>query len=378
MTRSAVGQRVADAHLAFALSLHRAIAPDPNVAACLSPYSVASALGLAASGARGDTRAELTSVLLGDPDGSLTEHGAVLAEAASLAADGRGEPPTLGVSNTLWAAEGLAVHRKYTEDVLAWPGGAVRQAPFHSDPDGSRNMINSAVSDTTRRLIRELIPNGAIDRSTVATLVNALYLKTSWRNSFPEPATDSRPFHTPGGTRSAPTMRLVKRLDYAAVDGWRVVVLPAAGGVDAVVLLPDAPLADAEPALTGPRLSALLAAPQQTEVELYLPKFRVTGKVPLRPVLENLGAPTMFTPRADFTGISAEPIAVSSVWHQAVLTVDEHGLEGAAATALVMVAMAMARRPEPVVLRIDRPFLVLVRHRASGGGYFLSRVVEPG
>lgn len=375
--RSAVDQRVEQEHLAFALSLHRAIAPDADTAACLSPYSMASALGLAASGACDDTRAELVTLLLGDPDGSLTEHGAVLAEAAQLDRENQAEPPTLAVSNALWTDGGFAVRPEYAEEVRAWPGGAVRQAPFATDPGRARNMINADVADTTRGLIRDLIPDGAIDVSTVATLVNALYLKTSWRHSFPEHATRPVPFHAPGGLLDVPTMRLAKRLDYAVVDGWQVVVLPAAGGVDAVVLLPEAPLSAAEPALTGPRLSTLLAEPRPTEVELYLPKFRVVGKTPLRSVLESLGARTMFTDVADFGGISEQPIAMTSAWHQAVLTVDEQGLEGAAATALVMALMAMAHRPEPVVVRVDRPFLVLVRHRASGAVYFLSRVVEP-
>lgn len=375
--RSAVDQRVEQEHLAFALALHRAIAPDADTAACLSPYSVASALGLAASGARGDTRAELVALLLGDLDGSLAEHGAVLAEAARLTEESPAEPPTLAVSNTLWADGGFAVRPEYAEEVRAWPGGTVGRAPFGTDPGRARNMINTDVADTTRGLIRDLIPEGAIDASTVATLVNALYLKASWRSSFPDHATRPLPFHSPGGRVDVPTMRLARRLDYAAVDGWQVAVLPATGDVEAVVLLPDASLPEAEPALTGPRLSALLAEPRSTEIELYLPKFRVAGKAPLRSVLESLGARTMFTDAADFGGITDQPIAISSAWHQAVLTVDERGLEGAAATALVMALMAMTRRPEPVLVRVDRPFLVLVRHRASGAVYFLSRVVEP-
>ena len=377
MMRSAVDQRVEQAHLAFALDLHRAIAPDANRAVCLSPYSVASALGLVASGAAGDTRSELATLLLGDPGGSLAEHAAVLAEAAALTPDQRGEQPILAVSNSLWADQNLAVLPDYVDEVLGWPGGAIRQAPFHTDPGKARNLINADVADTTHDLIRDLVPDGAITRDTLATLVNALYLKTSWRNPFTARGTDDRPFHAPGGRITVPIMRLTKRLGYAAADGWQVVVLPAAGGVEAAVLLPDAALPAAEATLTGPGLAALLAQPQPTEVDLYLPKFRVSAEAPLKPVLESLGVSTMFGGAADLRGISDTPLRVDSAWHQAVLTIDEQGLEGAAATALTMVRMAMARGPEPVVVRVERPFLMLVRHPASGAVYFLSRVVAP-
>jgi serine protease inhibitor len=58
--------------------------------------------------------------------------------------------------------------------------------------------------------------------------------------------------------------------------------------------------------------------------------------------------------------------------------VDEAGLEGAAATALMMVrAAAMLAPPRPLEGKVDRPFLVLIRHQASGAVYFLARVTQP-
>jgi serpin B len=86
----------------------------------------------------------------------------------------------------------------------------------------------------------------------------------------------------------------------------------------------------------------------------------------------------MFSDLADFGRISAQPMAVDSVVHEAVLTVDEVGLEGAAATAVVMRMLSMHRDlSQPIEVKVDRPFLFLVRHRPSGAIYFLARVVQP-
>ncbi len=57
--------------------------------------------------------------------------------------------------------------------------------------------------------------------------------------------------------------------------------------------------------------------------------------------------------------------------------VDEAGLEGAAATAMMMRLTAIVREPEPVRVEVDRPFLFLVRHRDSGALYFLARITDP-
>ncbi|GAA4859845.1 serpin family protein [Saccharopolyspora rosea] len=360
-------------HLDFSLSLHRALAPAPNRSFCWSPYSVASALGLAASAVGGDTRAELLSALRAELPGVLE----VLDSAAELDDAGRAEQPVLAVANTLWAHEELPVHESYLRALERWPGNALRNAPFRTDPEKARRLINSDVADTTRELIPELLPPGAVDPDTVAALVNALYLKTSWQEAFDTKATTARPFHAPDGDRDVPTMHVTRRLGHAATDGWQAVALPAAGGVEAVVLLPDEPLESAEPALDAARLGRVLDALGQQRVELLLPRFEVGGDAELRSSLGALGVRALFTPDADFSPLTDRPLRVSTMVHQSVLKVDEAGLEGAAATAAMMRLTAIVREPEPIRVQVDRPFLFLVRHRETGALYFLARVADP-
>jgi serpin B len=156
-----------------------------------------------------------------------------------------------------------------------------------------------------------------------------------------------------------------------------VVELPAFGGVRAVVLLPDGDLADAEPRLDAGSLAALLAAPRPTRIRLRMPRVDVSMQVELSAVLKGLGVRTMFGATADLSGISPHPLAVQAVLHESVLKLDEQGLEGAAATA-VMIRVLSWRSDEPVPVDVDRPFLLLVQHAATSVGYFLARVVTPG
>jgi serine protease inhibitor len=357
--------------LDFTLSLHRAIAPDPREQVCWSPFSVASALGLLALGARGASRDELVAVL-----GDLGELTRAIAAASRLDEVGPDDDaPTIAVSNTLWADEAITIHRSFAEELAGWSDGSVRNAPFRTEAEKARAMINDDVAETTRGLIPELVPAGAIRADTVASLVNALYLKSAWSNPFAEGGTQDRPFHAPGGQVDVPTMMLNERTGYAARDGWQVVTIPALGGVEAVVLLPEADLADAEAALTAQSLGALLSAPEPTQVRLFLPKLKAKTQAELSDVLAALGVRTVFTRDADLGGISPDWLAVQAVLHESVLKVDEQGFEGAAATAVMMRLASLP--PEPVEVAADRPFLFLVRHRETGVVYFVARVTDP-
>ncbi|WP_433871866.1 serpin family protein [Saccharopolyspora sp. CA-218241] len=360
-------------HLAFSASLHHRLAPAADQPFCWSPYSVASALGLAAAASAGDTRAELVAALRGELPAVVDR----LARAAELESAAGAEEPVLAVTNTLYAHEELPVQESYLRALADWPGSALRNAPFRAEPEKAREQINDDVAETTRGLIPELLPPDAVDSETVAALVNALYLKTSWREAFDRAATAERTFHAPGGDREVPTMRFTRRTGYAARDGWQVVSLPATGGVEALVLLPDGELAGAEAGLDGAALGALLDAVEPQRVELSLPRFEATGEAELRRPLGALGVRALFTPAADFSPLTDAPLRISTMIHQAVLRIDESGLEGAAATAAMMRLTAVVSEPDPIPVVVDRPFLFLVRHQGSGALYFLARVVDP-
>jgi serine protease inhibitor len=364
-------------HLAYTLNLHRATAPDPAANVCWSPFSVASALGLLAKGARGLTRDELVVLLLGEKSGDLGELGALLKRASVLAPHRDNEDaPVIAVANTLWTDESVEILPDFIAELGRWTNGTVMSAPFRQDPRRARELINLDVAKTTRDLIPELLPAGSITADTVSSLVNALYLKCAWRYRFVEGGTKPLPFHTPGGTRDVPTMALSEQIGYASTDGWQVVRLPAIGGVEVHVLLPDDDLADAEPGLDADLLARLLDAPRNQQVNLALPRVDVRMKAELSTPLDRLGVSTVFTDSADLSGITAARLAVEAVLHESVLKLDEQGLEGAAATAIMMRMVSMPTS-RPVEVHVDRPFLLVVRHKETGVVYFLARVTDP-
>ena len=370
----------------------------------LSPYSIQTALAMTWAGAAGVTHDEMGRVLHYPPD-EAAFHGsmAALREALETAAartvqmaarareSGRaGDPLSLSVANRLFGQTGYAFRRPFldlTRDLYAAPFEAV---DFESHPDRERQSINRWVEEKTRDRIRELIPPDGIDEDTRLVLVNAIHLQAPWQEPFPESATRPAPFYlNPGKAIDVPTLRRQGRLGFAQRNGYRAVTVPYLGGeVQFLVLLPDAngSLSELERGLTADQLVADAELPL-TEVILHLPKLKLEPPLlRLGQELRALGMTTAFDePRgsADFDRMAPrranDYLCISEVFHKTFLALDEKGTEAAAATAVVMmrVTSIAAPTPDPVEVRVDRPFLFAIQHRASGACLFLGRVVDP-
>src|SRR5436190_20341984 len=237
----------------LAVDLHRQLAKgDENL--CISPYSIENALAMTLAGADGDTRSEMGRVLhltndAGGPGSfaalqhSLEEMSAKTAELVkqSKKFGGPSEPITLNIANKLFAQKGYPFRETYLSLVKQNFGGAFEPIDFVADPAAATQHINKWVADQTRDRIRDLIPGGALDKTTRLVLANALYLKAPWANEFSQKATQPEPFFVRGAPVDVPMMRKTdKNFGYARREGFTVVGLPYTGyDLQFLVLLPD-------------------------------------------------------------------------------------------------------------------------------------------
>ena len=111
-------------------------------------------------------------------------------------------------------------------------------------------------------------------------------------------------------------------------------------------------------------------------VEVAIPKFRAESEFSLKEALSQMGMPTAFTGRADFSGIDGRhDLAISGVQHKAFVDVSEEGTEAAAATGVAVALVAM-KTPPRTVFRADHPFLFLIRDTRSGAILFTGRLMS--
>jgi serpin B len=364
--------QLATADAAFGTDLYTKLARPGNLV--FSPASVAAALRMALIGAAGETAAELARAMhLPGPEA---------ARAAQEQFTGRsfGDALTLRVVNTAWIDSGLVV----LNDFLRQPV-TVERVDFARRADAARLAINTAVEEQTAGKIQDLLAPGTIDELTRLVLVNAVYLRARWEHQFPEANTRKDAFYPQisGSSAYVDMMHMEARLAYHRGDGFQAVLLPYKGGPLAMaIVLPDGPLSTFPLAALGGLagvLDGLLTDRTQYQVDLRLPKFKVTAKCELQDTLEALGVVRAFRDDADFSGITRSPLKISAVVHQAYIDVDEQGTEAAAATAALMV-LAAARRLPPtprVAFTADRPFLFAIVETTSGDPLFLGQFTRP-
>lgn len=368
---------------AFGFDLYRRLATGTgNVV--YSPASVALALSMARAGAKGTTAAQMDTVMRGM---ASDEHAAwVNALDAALASrtgtfkdvGGKDQPVTLRIANAPFGQRDMTLVPAYLDALASRFGAGLRLVDYKKDAEAARAAINSWVNDQTEQRIPELLAKGDIDAMTRLVLVNAIYLKAAWQTPFSPEATKPAPFtKLDGSTIQVPTMAASEELPYATGSGWQAVELPYVGGQLAMdLVLPD-DLAAFEAGLDTSTLGAITTGLSMHQVDLAMPKFGIETHAGLGDALVALGMTDAFDPNhADFSGMTTqEQLYISKVIHQANIDVDEKGTTAAAATAVAMRAMALPAGS--VTLKVDRPFLFLVRDVPTGAILFMGRVTEP-
>jgi serpin B len=370
---------------------------------CISPYSIESALAMTFAGADSDTRTEMARVLhFGDATDvpasfsalqhSLKQMSAKTVELVKRSKEfgGPSEPITLNIANRLFAQKGYHFREVFLSLVKQYFGGAFEPLDFVADPAAATQRINKWVADQTRDRIRDLIPGGALDKTTRLVLANALYLKAPWAIEFSQNATQPESFFVRGTPINVPMMRKTdKNFGYARRQGFTVVSVPYAGDeLQFVILLPDEidGLPGLESKLSGDLLASC-AKIEKRDVDLHVPKFKLEPPtITLAKQFEALGMKSAFDiPQgsANFDRIAPRTpqdyLYISQIFHKTFIAVDEKGTEAAAATAVAMLAGSALRPapPPPIEVKVDRPFVYAIQHAPSGVCLFLGRVTDP-
>ena len=251
---------------------------------------------------------------------------------------------------------------------------------FAGAPDESRVRINDWVAEETAGKFTDLLPPGAVDRSTRLVLTNAVYFNASWHWPFNHRDTEARPFHLDGGgTVGVPMMtQTYKGYGYARGDGYQVVDVPYSWGeISMTILLPDeGTLGAFADSLNSDLLDQIVDGIETTYVTLTMPLFACESEFSLAETLAGMGMPDAFDGRADFSGMTgSKDLWISRIVHKAFVSVDEKGTEAAAATGVVMSTSGPSK--EPIVVIVDRPFMFLIRDAGTGTVLFLGRVSNP-
>ncbi len=368
----------------FAFDLYQVL-KDGDGNLLYSPYSISLALAMTYGGARGDTENQMGDALqFLLPQDRL--HAAFDSLDLELASRGEGaggkddEGFRLHIVNAIWGQKGYDFLREYLDLLAENYGAGLRILDFMKAPEQSRVTINDWVSEQTEDRIKDLIPQGAIDALTRLVLTNAIYFNAAWQYPFDEDATSSGDFFLLSGDKvTVPMMRQTESLGYAGGDGYQALELPYDGReLSMVILLPEqGRFASFEASLSRQLVDGIIQKIGYRQVVLSMPKFEYESSVGLKQPLTALGMKDAFIPEAaDFSGMDGRrDLFIQDVLHKAFVSVDEAGTEAAAATAVIVGTTSIT--PEKIEVKIERPFIYLIRDIETGTVLFVGRVMNP-
>ncbi|MBE7045865.1 MAG: hypothetical protein E7396_00435 [Ruminococcaceae bacterium] len=350
--------------VSFADNLYSKMPTDKNY--MISPLSIKMALGLAATGAKGDTLNEIKDVMQISTIEEFNQRAKELIDIYKNTKELK-----LNVANSLWintdSMDGMTFKPDYQEAVTAFYDAKVGNV----DNSNAEEIINGWIKENTKGKIPSIVE----DADFVTALINAVYFNGRWEHEFNKKATQPGEFADRNGKfNTIDFMRQIGKFNYFSNDKATVVELPYTRYFDnngesflskdkafsMYVVMPkfDTRIENIEKYLSDISM-------KNAYLDISLPKFKTEFSMNLNDVLKLMGMNTAFTNGADFSRMSDVSLMISDVIHKTYIDVNEEGTEAAAATAVIMKDTSSLITNEPVVVKIDKPFVYVIKDNVN-------------
>lgn len=345
----------------------------------VSPFSIKTALAMAANGAGGETQAEMLKALdITDID-EFNEYIKSFFEYISNAekennADENSEDlfknthkkPVFELANSIWINDGYKGGQfkgvKFTDEFSKIIEECYSGTSDRVTEENKVEKINGWVKEKTHDKI-----DGIIDENTqfIAAIMNAIYMKAQWQNQFSESATYKEEFADRNGKKSEiDFMHETEYYDYYGDNDIQLIRLPYYGGLSMYVAMGDAQ-----------NFRHVKDKCKNTRVKLSLPRFKIESRFDLNDILKDLGIQLAFNPTEAVFDKMLMPtpygLCIDAVLHKTFIDVDEQGTEAAAVTFIAMKDAAVMQEPDPIEFKADKPFTYFICDDETGQIFFM-------
>jgi serpin B len=371
-------------HTQFAFSLYPTIDTlgENNV---FSPFSISTCLSMVYLGARGDTEAQMQTVLQLNTSRKTIGRDTCLLSQSLQPAKMSDNPYQLNIANAIWVDQGIFLLTDFRYAIEEQFKAKLSSINFSAEAT-ALSTINSWVAKETQGKIPSILTSNDINALTRLVLTNAVYFQGTWTSPFNPKATQDWPFH-PSVDSSIPVkmMNQTCYIPYYENDLMQAAAIPfvgkSLGGGDLafVLLLPKsadnfATMLSELPHVFSDWLSSL--SPKQ--IALKLPKFTIDTRLSLGDSLEQLGMKDAFDSTANFAGIDGmRTLFLDKVIHQVFFSLSEQGVTATAVTAASMGITSSPEATAPIALTVDHPFLFFIVDLKSQEMLFMGKVAQP-
>lgn len=370
---------VTDAANQFAINVfQQTLHTEPAEANLLiSPLSIYLALDMTYNGAAGATADSMAATLQlsGVPLGQLNSVSHALLQQLPK----EDSKVQLSIANSIWYETKFPAPAPGFRDSMTNSYEGAVQAIDFTNP-ASLSTINGWVSKNTAGKIPQLLKQ--IDPALVMLLVNAVYFNGSWLHGFPPAATQNGPFFTStANTATVPFMNETARLRMHTDSNLTLVEMPygTGGAYDMYLAVPSSrtqPINSFVSGLNATTLDHALNNLDSAQIDLTMPKWEYSyGIDNMQPELTALGMGIAFSNKANFSAMyPGQQTNISQVTHKTYISVSENGTTAAAVTS---VGIAATDAPAILAVKLDHPFVYLIREKTTGLILFIGVVNDP-
>ncbi len=338
-----------------------------------SPLSIKYALNMLNEGAGGNTKTQIENVL---GDLNLTKYNTI--------------DEVLSLANSVYIRDTFA---EYVKEDYRKTITEKYNAEVNYDSFSNATNINKWIEDKTLGIIQNMLNDETVQNpDNNMLLINALAIDMEWKNPFDTNNTYGEDFYLEDGNIMTATMMHKETMgddaSYYKDNDITALTMDLQEydntQFEFVAIMPEENLADYIETLTIEDVNTILenttlASDTQYGVDISIPKFSFNYNLQLKQDLMDLGITDAFDENlADFSNMASEKLCVGDALHKADIDFSEEGIRAAAVTVLTMRDNALIQDDnQPEEIRIDKPFMYLIRDKQTNEIWFVGTVYEP-
>lgn len=339
-----------------------------------SPLSIKYALQMLNEGANGNTKTQIEKII---ENTNLSKYNNI--------------NNVLSVANALYIRDNYS---KYVKDEYKNKLSNNYNAEIKYDAFENANNINKWIENKTFGQIKNMLDDEMVaNTDNEIFLINALAIDMAWKEQFNGEDTHSGKFYLENGKEMTATMMNQENksdnISYYKDDNITAISMDLKEyenqQMEFIAIMPNDNLSDYAYNFEADTLKNLsnnmtLASKTKYGLDIYIPKFSFDYELSLKDDLKKLGITDAFNSNlADFSNMSTKkPLWVGEALHKANIDVTEKGVKAAAVTVIYMTdGMSLAYENKPIEIKIDKPFMYLIRDKKTSEIWFVGTVYEP-
>ncbi|XP_023231861.1 serpin B12-like [Centruroides sculpturatus] len=286
--------------------------------------------------------------------------------------NGRFKNSSIEIANGILFDRKLWINQSYIKDIINYYNPMLASVNFNADPVKIQQYINDWVNKKTHHHIKTI--ELSTDDQTTLVFLNAVYFKGIWLTQFNKKNTHDDFFQNKNNVTSIKMMKTKGIFRYAFNNEFDLDVLELPYSNDDVSMFILMPrningMEKVENNLSSELFDQIFCHLTTKSMTIFMPKFSLETSYDMSRYLEDLNL------EGFVYGISnicnCDKLMLDGMFQKTKLIVDEKGTE---AIAVTYSKVSLSGFQSEIQLKIDRPFLFVIRDSVTGLILFLGKI----